>query len=304
MNAIDYTSNNDIFTEIKVYCKKRNNIIDLEIKKRQKNSKNGKKIKNPDDVTMEEIFLSMDKQYKKYVAENGLTMYETNKITKTKKIIKSENSENTRNPDDISMDEVYASMNRKIENFDAANIDITYHEMFPIELAKYEFIKPFEVKTQITEGNTIRYIKTDGDISCASIVVGVFNTSNDETLDYFLLATVAKDKTFWRLQPDNYYIFRYSGNIADQILLNKLKKMHEKYETTGKIKLTPQMQRKVLEHMGCTEKEIVLDDKVDFLIDAETNKKKAIYTNKIVSQNNLDEICDDIIIHHNNRKKK
>jgi len=209
--------------------------------------------------------------------------------------------------DDITLDDIFSGIQKQNEKFDAKKIDRLYHELFPDQLLKYEFIPPLRVQDNISVGSVIRYVKTNNDISCVSIVKSIVYTYEygEKILDYFILSTVHYSNSIWRLYPSNYYIFKYSRNIADQKFINKLLKLNEeKGIKTKNITISPKDRHKLLKNLGLTDKEIALDDKVDNLIRYEGTKKVASYTNKRVNLENLDDVCNDIMEHHSNRKKK
>jgi len=168
-------------------------------------------------------------------------------------------------------------------------------------------LRPDKVKEHISEGSVIRYVKTNNNISCVAIVDSVVYTYEygEKMLDYFILSTIASRSKIWRLYPSNHYIFKYSRYIADQKFINNLKKLAEAQgKITKNITLSPKIRHKLLKNLGLTDKEIDLDHKVDALINTEINKKNATYTNKKVSSENVDSVCNDIIDHHTNRHNK
>lgn len=125
------------------------------------------------------------------------------------------------------------------------NIEKKYKEKYN-KLGYYRLIKPEEYKTELRTGDIIRYSKKYDKISCACIItkiirlgeninetikkntikkntikkntikkinnislnIGPINNSNDD-VKYILLEALANKKSYWKIYPENFFIFLY-----------------------------------------------------------------------------------------------
>jgi len=264
-------------------------------------------MRNPDDISLDEIFASMIAEQERSLVDNGPNISKKRNVPKTNK--------NRGNSGDITLEEIYASMEARNKKFDAVYVDIFYHEIFSDELARYTLVKPFEVDSQITKGSVIRYIegttKETAKISCASLVIkAVFTDGIEEgkILDHFLLTTVYNGEKIWKIFPSNYYIFQYLPSIGDQKFAISLRKIEaKKGKNTKEIKVTLQERRKILKNIGMTDKEIkknmVLNERIDKILESNENKKLS-YGNIRVNQENLNDVLNMIMQQDDNNGKK
>lgn len=249
-------------------------------------------MRNPDDVTLNELWTAFKAQDEKFYIEYG----RPSPKDKENDHLERETHENIRNPDDMTLEEIYAGFDAQVKGFDAKGVDRSFHEMFPTELKHYALVKPFEAKTRITVGDIIRHTKRNyKGISRRGLVVKIVHTYEDVSVDkgpavdYFVLGRlplpkkmkgVKQKNELWEIYPDNHYIFKYDSYIADQ--QTKIAALSYLNKSQGKlIELPPKMRNRVLKHMGQTDEQINRDNennkRVKDIIKADKNKRSITF---------------------------
>lgn len=135
--------------------------------------------------------------------------------------------------DDISFTDILKVFDKQVKEFNPDNIE-TIRDKYQDELELYNLVPPSELRTMLSNGDSIRYIKKDNTLSCVSIVKSIIYTKSKKFIDYILLGSPSKLErdNVWKIYPSNHYIF-----IRDENRLNKklVKMVKEKLTKSGKV---------------------------------------------------------------------
>ncbi|VBB17540.1 hypothetical protein YASMINEVIRUS_2, partial [Yasminevirus sp. GU-2018] len=207
------------------------------------------------------------------------------------------------NLDNITLDNICESLGKQKNSFDLKALDEKYHKMFPDKLAKYVLVSPYDVKTIVTVGDKIRYIKKgSGEISCVASVAKIIKTGVDGKDYYFVLSLVVDRTSFWTIYPSECFIFQHNRFISDDDVVRHLsEKLIENGKSVKNFNIPQKERHKILEQMGATKTQIKKEKYADEMI--KEGVAKAPYTKGSVSENNIDEMLDDIFAFEEKKRK-
>lgn len=199
-----------------------------------------------------------------------------------------------------------------VKYFDKKNLMKEYENKFGKTLKNYTLLTPIYLIYNLEKGDVIRYSKNINDkLSCASIIIDIMYEGNytkiinndkienviDKSKSYIksmTLQSVFYKKSYWKICPDNYIIFKYikktkkrtkKTNINMGIANETLKKLAE-VDPTIKNKIIKNNKKKTREYIEltgdehkCTKDISDAEEYINELIHTNNNKKCVkIYT--------------------------
>lgn len=205
--------------------------------------------------------------------------------------------------DDITLDTILNSMQNIKDRNNLKEIDTEHHKMY-LELSHYVMVEPYNVHL-LAKNDIIRYVR-NSKVSRPSSIVKIVEGDHKNTMCLFL-SSVVKRNGVWQIYPSTCVIYRYDRYASDNQTVENIKNIKNMQnvanKTTKYVNVTKEQRAKLLQQAGFSKKDVVLDDKIDDMLDHYAKVKKCTYVdNKTINETNIDTLIDEIFDHEINKK--
>jgi hypothetical protein len=118
---------------------------------------------------------------------------------------------------DYSLTDILRIIKKQNDTFDEKKFFIDCKKKYPEIKKNYQFIPPYNIDT-VETGDLIRYLKNNT-MSCLSIVIRInyagtnIGKSNEQKyIESMDLENIQNRGTYWKIYPENYFIFKCIPN--------------------------------------------------------------------------------------------